>query len=259
MFITNDIELAAAVEHMRAAGTDLAEYELKTAAGGFPKTMPDSISAFANGAGGTIVFGISEKDGFHSVGIDVKMIQAHSAQAARELVEPPQMVDIMVLEFESKPVVVVNVPEAPPRERPCYVKKLGQRLGSYIRTGDGDHKMSSYEIDRYIENQYRSARNDAVVVEGATMDDFDQELLAGWLSRVRSTTLGRSAALSDEELMANRRVVSLDAEGVLRPTVAGIMALGFSPQQFFPRANIVFTAYPTPKKGEVGRAGERFF
>ena len=61
MFITNDIELAAAVEHMRAAGTDLAEYELKTAAGGFPKTMPDSISAFANGAGGTIVFGISEK------------------------------------------------------------------------------------------------------------------------------------------------------------------------------------------------------
>ena len=75
MFITNDIELAAAVEHMRAAGTDLAEYELKTAAGGFPKTMPDSISAFANGAGGTIVFGISEKDGFHSVGIDVKMIQ----------------------------------------------------------------------------------------------------------------------------------------------------------------------------------------
>ena len=63
------------------------------------------------------------------------------------------MVDIMVLEFESKPVVVVNVPEAPPRERPCYVKKLGQRLGSYIRTGDGDHKMSSYEIDRYIENQ----------------------------------------------------------------------------------------------------------
>lgn len=258
MFITNDIELAAAVEHMRAAGTDLAEYELKTAAGGFPKTMPDSISAFANGAGGTIVFGISEKDGFHSVGIDVKMIQAHSAQAARELVEPPQMVDIMVLEFESKPVVVVNVPEAPPRERPCYVKKLGQRLGSYIRTGDGDHKMSSYEIDRYIENQYRSARNDAVVVEGATMDDFDQELLAGWLSRVRSTTLGRSAALSDEELMANRRVVSLDAEGVLRPTVAGIMALGFSPQQFFPRANIVFTAYPTPKKGEVGRAGERF-
>lgn len=74
--------------------------------------------------------------------------------------------------------------------------------------------MSSYEIDRYIENQYRSARNDAAVVEGATMDDLDRELLAGWLSRVRATTLGRSAALSDEELMANRRVVSPDAEGV---------------------------------------------
>lgn len=136
--------------------------------------------------------------------------------------------------------------------------KLGQRLGSYVRTGDGDHKMSSYEIDRYIENQYRSARNDAAVVEGATMDDFDQELLAGWLSRVRATTLGRSAALSDEELMANRRVVSPDAEGVLRPTVAGIMALGFCPQQSFPRANVVFTAYPTPKKATWGEPGNAF-
>lgn len=258
MFITNDVELAAAVERMRTAGTDLVGYELKTAAGGFPKTMPDSISAFANGVGGTIVFGISEKAGFHAMDIDVKMVQAHSAQAARELVEPPQMVDILVLTFESKPVVVVNVPEAASREKPCYVKKYGQRLGSYIRTGDGDHRMSSYEIDRYIENQYRSARNDALIVEDATMDDFDQDLLAGWLSRVRATTLGRSAALDDEELMANRRVISADPEGVLRPTVAGIMALGFCPQKFFPRANVVFTAYPMPQKGEVGRAGERF-
>lgn len=258
MFITNDAELATAIEHMRAAGTDLAEYELKTAAGGFPKTMADSISAFANGAGGTVVFGISEKAGFCAVDIDAKLIQAHCAQAARELVEPPQSVSILILKFENKPVVVVNVPEASIREKPCYVKKLGQRLGSYIRTGDGDHKMSSYEIDRYIENQYRSARNDAAIVDSATMDDFDQGLLAGWLSRVRTTTLGRSSALSDEELMANRRVISPDSEGTLRPTVAGIMALGFCPQKFFPRANVVFTAYPTPQKGEVGRAGERF-
>lgn len=258
MFITNDEELAAAVERMRAAGTDLAEFELKSAAGGFPKSTADSISSFANTSGGAIVFGIQEKGGFHAVDIDVKRIQSGSAQAARELVEPPQAVDVLVLRFEEKPVVVVNVPEAPVKEKPCYVKKLGQMLGSYIRTGDGDHKMSVYEIDRFIENQYRVAKNDIAVVEDATLSDLDPELLAGWLSHARTATLGRASAMTDEELMTNRRVASRDNEGTLRPTIAGLLALGSYPQAFLPRLNVVFTAYPTPHKGEPGLRGERF-
>lgn len=123
MFITNNEELAAAVERMREAGTDLAEFELKSAADGFPRSAPETISAFANTFGGAIVFGIQEKGGFHAVEIDVKRIQSGSAQAARELIEPPQAVDILVLKFEGKPIVVVNVPEAPVKEKPCYVKK----------------------------------------------------------------------------------------------------------------------------------------
>ncbi|MEF9926010.1 MAG: ATP-binding protein, partial [Raoultibacter sp.] len=83
MSINNDEELACAVARMREAGTDLAEWELKSAAGGFPKTTTDTISAFANTNGGSIVFGITEK-GFHSVdSFDVKEIQAKCAQAAR--------------------------------------------------------------------------------------------------------------------------------------------------------------------------------
>ena len=258
MFITNNEELAAAVERMREAGTDLAEFELKSAADGLPKSASETISAFANTLGGAIVFGIQEKGGFHAVEIDVKHIQSGSAQAARELIEPPQAVDILVLKFEEKPIVVVNVPEAPVKEKPCYVKKLGQMMGSFIRTGDGDHKMSIYEIDRFIENQYRTARNDIAIVKDATLSDFDPELLSGWLSRARALTLGRASAMTDEELMTNRRVASRDEQGVLRPTIAGLLALGNYPQAFLPRLNVVFTAYPTPRKGEPGPRGERF-
>lgn len=120
-----------------------------------------------------------------------------------------------MLEFEGCPVVVVNVQGAPVREKPVYVKKLGLANGSYVRTGDGDHKMSRYEIDRSI---------------GA----------------------------SDEDLMANRRVVAADDEGVLRPTLAGLLALGRYPQMFYPRLNIVFTSYPSSRKGEPGASGARF-
>ena len=34
MFITTDRDLASAIDRMRAAGTDLAEYEVKSAVGG---------------------------------------------------------------------------------------------------------------------------------------------------------------------------------------------------------------------------------
>lgn len=258
MFITNEEELTAAVERMRMAGTDLCEYELKSASGGIPKETAESISAFANSSGGAIVFGIRESGGFRSVAIDVKAIQSGAAQAARELVEPPQAVEILVLEFEAKPVVVINVPEAPVKEKPCFVKKLGQMQGSYIRTGDGDHKMSLYEIDRFIENQLRSARNDALIVEDAGLDDLDDSLLRGWLSQVRATSFGRAATMSDEELMANRRVIDYDEEGIARPTLAGLLALGAYPQKSFPRLNVVFTSYPTSKKGEVDNSGLRF-
>ena len=258
MFISTDSELTSAVKRMRMAGTDLAEFELKSAAGGFPKSTTESISAFANTLGGTIIFGIAEKDGFKAVDIDARSIQASLAQAARDLVEPPQAVDIRVLNYEEKPVVVANVPEAPIREKPCYVRKLGLMAGSFIRTGDGDHKMSQYEIDRFMENQSRVARNDAEPVFEASVEDLDKDLLAGWLARVRETSFGRATAMSDEELMANRRVVAMDAEGTAHPTLAGLLAMGTYPQAFFPRLNVVFTAYPAGEKGELGSGGMRF-
>ncbi len=258
MQIANEEELEAAVEKMRLAGTDLSEYELKSAKGGIPKETAESISAFANSSGGVVIFGIREGGGFHAVDIDVKAVQAGAAQAARELVEPPQAIEILVLKFEGKPIVVANVPEAPVKEKPCFVKKLGQVNGSYIRTGDGDHKMSLYEIDRFIENQLRTARSDIAIVKDATLDDLDKSLLQGWLSRVRTTSFGRSSAMDDEELMANRRVIAYDDDGTARPTVAGLLALGSYPQKSFPRLNVVFTSYPTSQKGETGRSGLRF-
>lgn len=259
MYITNDESLASAIDRMKMAGIDLAEYEVKAAAGGFPKSIPDTISAFANTCGGTIILGVSESDGFTPISdSNTKMLQSKMAQAARELVEPPQAVEILVLQLNNKPVIVTNVQEAPIREKPCYVRRLGLMGGSYIRTGDGDHKMSLYEIDRFIENQHRSARNDAFVVPDASLADFDSRLMEGWLARVRETTLNRSGTLGDKELMANRRVISMDAEGILRPTLAGIMALGKYPQKFFPRLDVIFTSYPSPRKGEVDEAGRRF-
>lgn len=46
---------------MRRIGKDYQHYEVKEAVGGLPKSLPQSISSFANMHGGLIVLGLSEK------------------------------------------------------------------------------------------------------------------------------------------------------------------------------------------------------
>ena len=53
------------------------------------------------------------------------------------------------------------------------------------------------------------------------MDDLDDDFARGWLSQVKMTTLGRVEGVSGEDLVANKRVVAADSDGVLGPTLAG--------------------------------------
>nr|WP_274706251.1 ATP-binding protein [Corynebacterium marquesiae] len=52
---------------MRSQDTDTRAVEVKAAAGGFPKKLVRSISAFANGTGGIIILGLDEDNGFVTV------------------------------------------------------------------------------------------------------------------------------------------------------------------------------------------------
>jgi len=51
-------ELARLVALLRQAGTDLSDVEVKAAAGGLPKSVRDTLSAFRNDRGGILILGL---------------------------------------------------------------------------------------------------------------------------------------------------------------------------------------------------------
>ena len=132
-------ELNELIAQLRVIGSDKQSVEVKSAVG---KDVLSTLSAFANGTGGTLIVGLSEDDGF----TPVKNFSASTAQDQLETrcqqLIPPVRPNIDIIEFEGSTVLVVAIDELPARDKPCYVSERGLYKGSYIRTGDGDTPVS---------------------------------------------------------------------------------------------------------------------
>lgn len=242
---------------MRIIGVDLQRYEVKSSKKELTKDIARTLSAFSNGSGGIIICGISEKDGFKPVeGFDAQAIQDSLSHACSELLFPPVRPEMQALVFEGKPVIIASIPEMRPVDKPCYIKASDRYKGSYIRTGDGDMRLSSYEVDRLID-EHRQPNYDNQIVEDATIDDLSRDLVQGLLTRERRVHARNFAKLADEEALLKLGVIKRDQNKIMHPTIAGLIAIGDYPQQFFPRLNISFACYPGTKKSDVSVSGER--
>lgn len=250
-------QLADVIGLMRAVGVDLQRYEVKSSKKELTRDIARTVSAFSNGSGGVIICGIAEKDGFSPVkGFDVQSVQDSLAHTCAELISPPVRPDIQVLLFEGKPVVVARIPEMRPADKPCFIKASDRYNGSYIRTGDGDMRLTSYEVDRLID-EHSQPQYDIQVVEEALVSDLSQECVDGLLARERRVHARNFAKLDDPAALLRLGAIRPDESGTLRPTLAGLIALGDYPQQFFPRLNVSFACYPGTRKSDVTSFGER--
>ena len=67
-----------------------------------------------------------------------------------------------------------------------------------------------------------------------------------------------ATAQEKRDILKALRVLDEDEDGVLRPTLAGLLALGFYPQKHFPRLSVSFAAYPGTTKATLPETGQRF-
>ena len=226
-------DLLGALAVLELRGGDTTSIEAKTFSEYSPEQLGPTLSAFANKpGGGTILLGVSERDGISVVGVDdVDDLLKRAANQARNGFRPPIRVDVRAIDLDGKTIGVVNVEGADVNEKP--VRWLKDKK-AYLRQYDGDYQMSPSEEQMLVLRHHRP-NADAQAVPGSSLRDLDPNLVTRYLSSVRETT-PRLVNDSDEAVLFFTGVVA-DRESE-ELSVAGLYALGEYPQRLLPHLTL---------------------
>lgn len=198
-------------------------------------SLADELSAFANGKGGTVVCGV-DAESRDIVGIPIERLDAVETVIldACDAIAPPLMphIERMLLPStlgDRRAVIKIDV------ERSLFVHESPS--GYFYRVGSSKRKMTPDYLARLFQqrSQSRIIRFDEQVVPKVTLDDLQPELWQRF----------RTVRSSDErdELLTKLAMARRDEDGVVRPSVAGVLLGTSEPQRWLSNAYIQAVAY----------------
>lgn len=246
------------ISDLRRCHGELEGVEAKAAHTGTPQDLFKPLSAFANRPGGGILlFGLDEDAGFKVVGVgNPRKLQEDLSGLASQM-EPPLRPSISVEEIEGGIVVAVEVPEIPYDQKPCYHRPHRLQEGSFIRVGNSTRRMSDYEIYSFISSRTQPKFDEEPILR-ATLEDLDRAKLEEYLARRKEARPNASYwSLPFEQVLKQLQIVT-DVDGVLRPTLAGLMMFGVYPQIFELQLFIAYLQYYGTTTMEEAPSGARF-
>jgi ATP-dependent DNA helicase RecG len=247
-------QLIAAVQQQQSELDDL---EVKAAREGTPGRAYETLSAFANQpGGGVMLFGLDEQKRFEIVGVKAAhRLQEEISHLAASEMQPALRPHFTVETFEGRTVVAVEVDGLPNDQKPCYYKPASLQKGAYLRVANTNRQMTDYEIFGFVSARQQPTFDDEVVASAAP-EDLDEERLRAYVERLRRER-PQTARQPFEKVLAQRKVTRV-ADGVTRPTLAGLLMFGKDPQQFEPQLVVTFLHFFGTTEGEKTPRGERF-
>ena len=199
-------------------------------------SLADELAAFANAHGGVCVLGVQDKPR-EVTGIpddDVAAVEAFVRDICHVSIDPPLAPLIECLALPNKegvdvPVIKVDVPVS------LFVHR--SPVGYRYRIGSSKRTMSTEYLARMFQqrSQTRIVRFDERVVAKASLDDLAPE----YWQRFRTERTGDDR----DSLLTKLHMAATDVDGILKPTVAGMLMAAEEPRKWMPNAFVQAVAY----------------
>lgn len=249
-------ELKDYIDYIQEIQSETEDIEVKAAHKGCPKRLYDTLSSFSNRAGGgVIIFGLDENKNFEVVGVyDPNDLQKRVVSQCNNMV-PKIRPYFTILKYGELNVVSAEISEVSSEEKPCYYSSKGIQNGSYIRVGDADEPMTSYEIYNLTAYKVR-IEEDIREISKSTLDDLNSEKLKSYLKLIKKQKLNLSK-FQDEYILERLSIIKRINDKYI-PTLTGLLCFGICPELILPQLIITATVSPGFEIGETGELGERF-
>lgn len=244
------------------AGCESDEVEFKSAKGGFPGSLWETYSAFANTQGGVIVLGVKEKnDEFKFDGISLEQVNKYQrefwsnvnnrAHCSANILKNE---DVLAIEYNGSYVLVFKVPRASREMIPVYL--YNDPKNTFKRNHEGDYRCDANEIRRMFADADISAnpRDYKILPEFTIEQDVDKVTLEQYRRLVATKNPGHPwLLLGDKDFLMKLNGYRVDRrekkEGL---TLAGLLMFGktesitdaYGCPQYFPDYREYFSSNP---------------
>ena len=209
------------------------QLEAKSAKGGFPNSLWETYSAFANSDGGVILLGVKEaKDGnlLPESGVDAAKLHKDFWNMVnnRQKVSANIVTDRMVTieSIDGNDILVIRVPRAERSARPIYVG-LDPKSGTYRRNHDGDYHCSIEEVSLMFRDA-SAVTQDAKALINMDCSVFCMDSVKGYRNFFRTSHSNHLWNNEDDEMFLRKiGAISIGEDGLYHPTAAGLLMFGY--------------------------------
>lgn len=152
-----------------------------------PNAFWETYSSFSNTSGGYVILGVEEGNpenniiGVGNVEKTLSVLWDNVSNKTKVSYRNIENEDVNVIDLdENVRIILIHIKEAPESKKPVY---LGDKIeNSYIRTGDGDRKVTKDELAAFMRNA--SAAQDDQIIDNFSIEDLDVDAIISFKEKV---------------------------------------------------------------------------
>jgi ATP-dependent DNA helicase RecG len=197
----------------------------------FSNEALESIGAFANASGGTLLIGVKNNGKITGITVGTNTLEEW-AQKIQAKLQPRISTSMRVEQHEDKSIGLIKVDRS---ESPVSVD------GRFFKRVGRTNQLMSHQEIMYLALNSSNTSWDKQIEERAKLEDLDEKLINNFLQKIH--TVGRRSISMEAPWQENCEKLELIVNGT--PTRAAVLLFGKNVHRFFPSAYLKVGRFKT--------------